>query len=405
MAQTLLTANQITREAMMILENNLVLTRNADRQYDDYFAKDGAKIGDTLRIRKPDRRTSTVGAALAVQETNQQKVDLVVSVQRHVDLAFQSSELALSLDRFSELYIQPCVSQLATDVDLDVAQGIAKLIANSVGTPGTTPATTAVILAAGQRMSELATPLSNRYMIVNPAANGALVEGMKGLFNPGALVSDQFKEGLMGKNVLGFKELAMSQNIPQFLTGTRSGAMTVSVTSVQGATSIVLAATTGHTFKAGDVFTVAGVNAVNPQTRQTTGALAQFVVKADATAAASLVTLTVDPIYAANTGTLSEQALAVVDTLPQAAAVVTFVGGANTSYPQNLALHKNAVAFVTADLPLAKNMDMATRIVHNGISMRLHRGYDINMDRFVSRLDVLYGFQLVRPETAVRVWG
>lgn len=406
MAQTLLTPNQITREAMLILDNTLVLTRNADRQYDDYYARDGAKIGDTLRIRKPDRRVTTVGPALQAQETQQQKVDLIVSTQRHVDLAFQSTDLALSLDRFSELIIKPCISQLASDIDLDVANGIAKLIGNSVGTPGTTPATAAVILAAGQKMNELATPQSDRYIVTNPAAQAALVGGMQTLFNPAALVSDQFRTGLMGKNVLGFSEVSMSQNIPQFLTGTRTNG-TVATTATNGATTLALAGLgAAGTVKAGDVFTVANVYAVNPQTRQTTGALMQFVVLADATAdGAGAATVTVAAIYVAGQGTLNEQALATVNRFPTAADVVTWVGGANTSYPQNLALHKNALAFVTADLPLAKNMEMATRVTHKGISMRLHRGYDINLDRFVSRIDVLYGFQLVRPETAVRIWG
>lgn len=399
MGNTLLTPLQITREAMRILENNSVITRVADRQYDKSFAANPA-IGDTLRIRKPSRYLVTDGPTLSVQDTTQQKVDLVVANQKHVDMAFTDQELALSISDFSSLIIEPVVSQLATSVDLAVFQAAVKQIGNSVGTPGTTPATTQVLLSANEKLSNLATPLSQRSLIVNPAGNAALVEGMKSLFNPGADISSQWKEGMMGSNVLGFREISMSQNVPQFTTGSRTGTITVNTTSVNGATTIILDATTGHTFKEGDVFTIANVNAVNPQTRQTTGQAYQFVVKADATAASSLVTLTIDAIYAGET-----QQLANIDALPQATAAVTFLGGASTAYPQNLALHKSALAFVTADMPVPKGMDMASRIVHNGISLRFVRGFDITNSRFVSRLDILFGSQVVRPEMACRVWG
>lgn len=402
MANTLLTPSQITREAMRILENTSVLTRNADRQYDKSFAADGAKIGDTLRIRIPDRRLVTDGPTLAVQDTTQQKIDLVVGTQKHVDLGFSSQELAMSIDEFSALYIEPCVSQLATSVDLAVYTAAVKEIGNSVGTPGTTPATTQVLLAANQKLSEMATPGSQRYGIVNPAANAALVEGMKGLFNPAGIVSDQFKEGLIGKNILQFREIAMSQNVPQFTTGSRAGTILVNgAIATQGATTITIdGATASTTIKKGDVFTVASVYAVNPQTRETTGSLAQFVATADVTLSGTGTgDITVAAIYT------SAHALATVDSFPADNAALTFVGGASTAYPQNLALHKNALAFVTADLPLPKGMDMASRVSHNGISLRFIRGYDIQNDRFVSRIDVFFGSKVVRPEMACRIWG
>lgn len=399
MANTILTPLQITREAMRILENTSVITRVVDRQYDSSFQA-SPKIGDTLRIRKPDRRIVTDGPTLSVQETTQQKVDLVVATQKHIDLGFTDQELALSISEFSQLYIEPCVSQLATSVDLAVFQNAVKEIGNSVGTPGTTPANTQVILDANRKLSEMATPLSQRSLIVNPAANAALVEGMKGLFNPGPDISDQWKEGLMGKNVLGFREISMSQNVPQFLTGSRTAGTVTTTVAAQGQATMALTISGSETVKQGDVFTVADCYAVNPQTRQTTGQLFQFVVLADATASGGAVTVTIDPVYWGE-----NQALATVDSVPTAAKAVTWLGGVSTSYPQNLALHKSALAFVTADLPLPKGMDMASRIVHNGISLRFVRGFDIVNSRFVSRLDVLFGSKVVRPEMACRMWG
>ena len=50
MANSLLTIDMITRKSLEILENNLVVTRNVNKQYDNSFAVQGAKIGSTLRI-------------------------------------------------------------------------------------------------------------------------------------------------------------------------------------------------------------------------------------------------------------------------------------------------------------------------------------------------------------------
>jgi hypothetical protein len=90
----------------------------------------------------------------------------------------------------------------------------------------------------------------------------------------------------------------------------------------------------------------------------------------------------------------------------QTGAVVTFLGAANTaSTPRTSCYHKDAITFATADLFLPKGVDMASRIVHDGISLRLVRVYDPNNDRLVTRLDVLYGYAVIRPEAAVRLWG
>ena len=94
-----------------------------------------------------------------------------------------------------------------------------------------------------------------------------------------------------------------------------------------------------------------------------------------------------------------------MDSFPQASAVVTFLGSASTQYPQNLVYHKDAITFATADLLMPQGVDMASRQVHNGISMRIVRQYDINNDRMPCRIDVLYGYSVIRPPMAVRLWG
>ena len=402
MSNSILTIDMITRKALEILENNLVITRNVNRQYDDSFAVEGAKIGSTLRIRLPDRALVTDGAALQVQDDNEQFTTLTVASQKHIGVNFTSAELTMQLDDFAERVLKPRISQLASSIDADVANCF-KSIGNTVGTPGTTPSTSLVLLQAQQKLNENAAVMSPRYATVNPAANAGLVEGMKGLFNPTDTISKQFKNGMMGTGVLGFDEINMSQSIKQFTTGSRTatgGTLSASV-SAQGATTIAITgAGNAGTVKIGDVFTVAGCYSVNPQTRESTGSLFQFVATANVTLGSSGEgNITVAPIYT------STNALATVDSFPASGAAVVFVGAASSQYAQNLVYHKDAITFATADLLLPQGVDMAARAVHNGISLRVVRQYDINNDRMPCRIDVLYGYNTIRPQMGVRMWG
>jgi hypothetical protein len=195
----------------------------------------------------------------------------------------------------------------------------------------------------------------------------------------------------------------MSQSIKQFTTGSRTatGGSTSAAVTTEGATTIpITGAGNGLVVKAGDVFTVADCFAVNPQTRESTGSLFQFVALADVTlSGAGAGNITVAPMYSANS------ALATVNALPGNSKAVVFVGAASTAYPQNLVYHKDAITFATADLLLPQGVDMASRAVHNGISLRVVRQYDINNDRMPCRIDVLYGYSTIRPQMACRLWG
>ena len=402
MANSLLTIDMITRKSLAILENNLVLSRNINRQYDDSFAVEGAKIGSSLRIRLPDRVLVTDGAALQTQDDNEQYTTLTVSTQKHVGINFTSAELSMQLDDFADRVLKPRISQLASSIDADVANVFAS-VGNSVGTPGTTPATALVMLQAQQKMNEAAAPMSPRYLTVNPAANAALVNGLSGFFNPSDSISRQFKSGMMGENVLGYEEVNMSQSIKSLTVGSRTatGGQTSAAVTAEGATTIAITgAGASGTIKAGEVFTVGTCYAVNPQTRESTGSLFQFVVLADVTLDGSGAgTITVAPMYSA------AHPLATVLSLPVSSRNVVFLGTASTPYPQNIAYHKDAFTLATADLILPQGVDMASRANHNGISMRIVRQYDINNDRMPCRVDVLYGYAAIRPQLACRVWG
>ena len=400
MANSLLTIDMITRKALEILENNLVLTRNVNRQYDDSFAVEGAKIGSTLRIRLPDRALVTDGAALQVQDDNEQFTTLSVSNQKHIGVNFTSAELTMQLDDFADRVLKPRISQLAASIDADVANAY-KSIGNSVGTPGTTPGTSLVLLQAQQKLNENAAVMSPRYATVNPAANAGLVEGMKGLFNPTDTISKQFKNGMMGTGILGFDEINMSQSIKQHTTGDWGTAIEVDGTTTTQGTSQLNITFTGSakTWKVGDVFTIENVYAVNPQTRESTGSLQQFTVTEDLTASSSGTLKFYPALYT------SAHALATVSAFPANDADITMLGSANSQYAQNLVYHKDAITFATADLLLPQGVDMASRAVHNGISLRVVRQYDINNDRMPCRIDVLYGYSVIRPQMACRIWG
>ena len=399
MSNSLLTIDMITRKSLEILENNLVITRNVNRQYDDSFAVEGAKIGSTLRIRLPDRALVTDGAALQVQDDNEQFTTLTVSSQKHIGINFTSAELTMQLDDFAERVLKPRISQLASTVDADVANAY-KLIGNSVGTPGSAPSTALVLLQAQQKLNENAATMSPRYATVNPAANAALVNGLSGFFNPTDVISRQFKNGMMGEQVLGYEEVNMSQSIKVHTCGTRAatGTVTAAAVTAEGATTLTLTVGSGETINPGDVFTIADCYAANPQTRESTGSLFQFVAISSSTVTTT-ATVTVAPIYSAG------NALCTVVSLPATAKAVVFTGAASGSFPQNMVYHRDAIAFATADLLLPQGVDMASRAVHNGISLRVVRQYDINNDRMPCRVDVLYGYNTIRPQMGCRIWG
>jgi len=402
-SNTLLTPDMITDEALVILHNNLAFARNVNRQYDSSFAQTGAKIGDTLRIRLPNRYTVTTGAAMLAQDTIETKVSLTVSTQKHVAMNFTSKELTLSIQDFSERIIQPAMAVLASAVDQD-GLALYSNIYNSVGTPGTTPATSLVMLQANQKMNEFATPMDRRNLIVNPAANASLVDGMKGLFNAATPISEQFKRGKLASNVLGYDTIDMDQNVAIHTTGSRSTSdpILVNDTVVSGDSTISLDGGTGSaTIKVGDVFTIANVYAVNPENYTSTGQLQQFVCTATNTASGGAWTdVAVSPSF------ITSGPFQTINALPANDAAVTFMGAASTAYPQNMAYHRDAFTLATADLELPPgNGIFASRRVMDGISMRIWRQGDIFNDQVPCRVDILYGWATLRPTMAARMWG
>lgn len=402
MANSLLTISMITREALRVLENSLTFAKGVNRQYDDKFAVEGAKIGDTLNIRKPARYVGRTGTAISVEDHTETSVPLQLGTQFGVDVQFTSKDLALSLDDFSERFLTPALATVANKIDRD-GLALYQDVHNAVGTPGSTPTALKTYLQAGAKMDHEAAPRDSlRSMIVDPDAQVEIVDALKSLFQDDSEISKQYKMGVMGK-AGGFK-WAMDQNIVKHIVGPLGGTPVVNGASQTGASLVTngWTAAAASRLKKGDVFTVAGVYAVNPQTRQTTGALRQFVVTADVSSDAS-GNATI-PIYPS---IVTSGAFQTVTASPANSAALTILGAANTVSAQNLAFHRDAFVLGCADLPLPKGVDMAARFSDPqlGMSVRMVRAYNISTDQFPCRLDVLYGWKTLYPELACRVVG
>jgi len=400
MSNNILTPNQITRGALVILHNNLRFCRTINRQYDDQFAKEGAKIGNTLRIRLPNQYTVATGQALTINFTEEISTTLTVATQQHVDTNFTTLELTNSIQDFMQRIGEPAMSVLASTVDNSVAQNMFDVY-NLVGTPGTTPATARVLLDAHTKMNYLAAPMTPRYLGLEPSANASMVDGLKGLFNPTQSTSQQFREGMMADNILGYREIYMTQSFPTLTTGTRNTGYTtaVSATTTLGQTLLPVITGTG-TMSRGEVFTIAGVFSVNPETKVSTGQLLQFTVTANYGGGAGNVSIS-PALY--KSGPRQNFTHSSGD-LPNSTALV-FVGSASTTYAQNVAYHRDAFTMVTADLVMPEGVHESSRQVQDGLSLRYVRQYRIGTDDIPARFDILYGSLCMRPELACRITG
>lgn len=402
MANVLLDIGMITNEALAVLENTLKFAKQVNREYDEDFGRNGAKIGDTLNIRKPARFIGRDGPTLSVEGTVESSVPLVLNHQWGCDTSFTSKEMKLDIDEFSDRILKPMMANVANQIDY-TGLLLYQNIYNVVGQPGTSATSLNTYLDAGVKLDNGAAPNDDeRAIVLNPRGQASIVGNLFNVFNPQKEIADQYKEGTMGMAV-GFK-WSMDQNVRLHTSGTFGGSPNVTTTSTSGDTTIVTQGWTASTSTVvvGDVFTVAGVYGVNPQSRQSTGELQQFVVTAANTADSSgNMTIAVQPAI------INSGATQTVNALPQAGAAITPFAAASTQSPQNLAFHRNAFTLATVDLELPGGVAMAARRADKklGVSMRFVQAYDITNDRFPGRFDVLGGWATLRPELACRVAG
>lgn len=392
----------ITREALRVLENNLTFTKQVNRQFDDKFGVDGAKIGTVVNVRKPPRYIVRTGQALNLQDATETQVPVALNTQDGVDLAFSSQDLALSIDDFSERFIEPAIAAVANRIDQN-GLALYNQVYQAVGTPGTTPNALLTYLLAGVALDNSAAPMDGqRSIVINPLMQATIVDALKGLFQQATAIADQYEKGAMGR-AIGF-QFYMDQNTAAHTYGAQGGTPLIDGANQTG-TSILTKGWTSsaaNRLKLGDVFTIAGVYMVNPQSRQSTGSLQQFVVTADTdSTAGGAATIPISPAI------VPSGQFQTVDSTPADSAAITVAGASSVVSAQGLAFHRDAFTLVTADLPLPRGVDMAARVSDKqlGMSIRMVRAYDINLDRFPCRLDILYGWAVLRPELACRIQG
>ena len=386
MPNTILTATAVTREALRVLHQKLNFVGTITRDYDASFAQQGAKVGDTLKIRLPNQYTVRTGSTLSAQDTTESSVDLKVQTQKGVDLNFTSVDLTMALDDFSERILEPAMSVLAANIEAD-AMSMYKDVYNQV--LGTGAATFTRVLQGRKILVDNLAPLNGRTCNLNTQDNVDLVDALKGLFNDKATISKQNREGFMGRTA-GF-DFMENTLWPSHGRGPSNAAFIV---NGAGQTGGALTVSIGAGIPvAGDVIQIAGVFRVHPETKQSTGLLQQFVVGAGAT----LTSFPISPAIV-TTGALQN-----VSASPANAAAVTVAGTASIAHGISMAYQKGAFAFATADMVMPRGVDFASREVFDGVSMRIVRQYDINSDKFPCRLDVLYGFKTIRPQLACRL--
>ena len=413
MSNNLLTISMITNEALMVLENELTFSSEVDRNYDDQFAVSGAKIGNTLNVRRPGRFIGTTGPALNVEDFNETSVPVTLSTQFHVDTQFTTSDLTLSLDMFSDRVLKPAVAAVANKIDFDGLTMAKNSTANIVGTAGTPPTSLLTYLTAGAYLDAEGAPRDGRRScIVEPFTGATIVDSLKGLFVPSDVIGKQYQKGMMGRDSAGMNwkmdQNVVNQTFGSYSTATLSCATTtatgfLSTGWAQTSTIALTAATATAGLKQGDVIQIAGLYAVNPQNRSAygSGKLRNFVVTADVTVATSGTTsVTVSP--AVITGGQFQNTTV---TSTSASAVVTPFNNTGTVSPQNIVMHKNAFTLATADLELPDGVVFAGRASDKelGLSLRVIRQYTINNDSIPTRVDVLYGWAPLYPELACRV--
>ena len=437
MANSFISPVAITKEALRVFHNTIQFAKKIDKQYDDKFANSGAtmsgKIGPTLSVRMPNRYNVRHGASMVTQDVAEQYKTISCTQQIGVDMQFSSADLTLTIDDFAERYIRPATMRLASEVD---AMGTSMFwnVFNQVGIPGTdmgrgTKTTDRIadasspqgILNAGALLTDYTTPTGARSCIWNPSGQASMVGGLSGLLNSQAKIGEQYDSGEMG-TALGFDH-SVSQSIQRMTCGSRgaTGDVTVKGATESGGT-LNVQGTSAHTINAGDVFTIAGVYAVNPETKAVYPYLQQFTVlqtanPSDVFSPTTTYTLSGSgtavpiPVYPPIVlqGSPKNPAQTVwcggASTYPNDGAAIVFMGAASASYAVNLAFIKEAFTLVTADLIQPRGVDMYAQETSDGIRMRLVRQYNIATDILPARLDIMMGLAALRPEFAIRVAG
>jgi hypothetical protein len=408
MANVTLTPDIIAAKAIDILDNNLVMAKKVYRGHESEFAKkvNGYKVGETISIRRPSQFTVREGATAAIQDVVEGTTTMSVDKQRGVDFKFSSVDMSLEIDEFEDRILKDAMIKLANKVDTDL-MALYKNVYNYVGPSSGAIDSFADFALAPERLDLGGVPMNDRCAILSPTDFWGMVGNQTGLY-VNSVAQPAYREGSLGS--VGGVDTYMSQNVPVHTAGTRD----ISTPVVKGTQSTTWAASkdtntmsldtdgwdTAATLKAGDVFTIDAVFAVNPVTKATLPHLQQFVVTTDVTAhvtTTSSTTLTISPPIITS-GAFQTVSAAALDN-----ATISIIGSASGNLRQNLVFQKNA--FALAMVPMEKP-DGAVNVVrksYKGLSVRMIPYYDGTNDINNWRLDILYGVKCLDPRLATRL--
>lgn len=392
MANTLSVIDQVTREALRIAHEKLTFLGTIDRSYDSSYAKSGAKIGDTLRVRLPNQYLRRKGSrVMDVNDQDEATLSVVVATQDGVDMKFNSAELTLSIDELSRRYIEPAVSVLVSGIEGDVLNSVTKDVYNFAGTTTEIVGATdldAISQGRAKLNQNLAPKDENRCVQIDSVTMAAVVGGGRALFHDPGQLQMAFKEGYLGR--FGGTNFYENDRTYSHTSGSDHTTVTVNESSfADGDTTMTVA---GGNVLVGDTFTIAGVKQVHPETKIAYAHDQQFVITADGT-----TTFTFLPAFQ-TTGAKQN-----IDSFPSNSDVILVYAGDGIVYQSNLMYHKDAFTFVTADLPIMDDAIRCVRRMKDGLSIRCWQGSDIRNDELLLRLDILYGFKSLRPEWACRI--
>jgi hypothetical protein len=408
MANSTLTIDMITRESLRIAHEKCQFIGTTDRQYDENYAKTGAKIGSVLRVRYPNQYTRTQGSrVMDVQDQAERSGTITLATQDHVDMRFNSAEMALNIDDFSKRYIEPAVSVLVSGIESDYIAFATKATYNTAGTAGTPPTDLVAVGAARAKLNQYLAPKDgNRFIMADSVTMGGMVNGLKGLFQDSTQIKDQYREGMMGRTAMADwyeNDRMWTMTNGSDVTGTTDAAALVTdggLASTNGTTIDMHTAIAVTAQAVGSVFTIAGAYACHPETKAPYASLQQFVITA---IGASTTTISPQIVLTGPRKNVVSSTGATLLTTDFNSKTLTFIGAASTSYLQNMMYHKEAFQFVTADLPLMASSEKCVRRNQDGLSLRVWQDSDIRNDELLMRIDILYGFAALRPEWSCRI--
>ncbi len=411
---TTLTPDIIAREALMHLDNNLVFAKQVFRGYENEFSKkvNGYEVGETISIRRPTDFTVRTNATMSTQDVTEGKVSLTVDQRRGVDFEFTSQDLTLKIGELGERVIKPAMIQLANSVDTYLA-GLYSSVPNWVGTSGQKVNSYADFALAPERLDEMAVPQDTRAAVLSPSDHWALLGSQTSLYIQDA-AKGAYRKGSLGE--IGGVDTFMSQNILTHTAGTRTNAAVdqsiTSATTTYSSVKDTMTQTihmdglgTTKTVKKGDVFTIAGVYAVNPVTKAALPFLKQFVVTTDVSSDAVTTGDADVVVYPALIWSGAFQNVSVQGVTDLNDQTVTWVQAASAADRQNLVFHKNAFALVMVPLVSPPGAVDVSRQSYKGTSVRIIPVYDGTNDISKWRCDILFGAKTIDPRLATRLSG